>query len=61
VTVIKGFDVISPVDETIVRTVDVAGRAELDAIVDRAHRAFAAWRHVAPGDRASRPRSEPAD
>jgi acyl-CoA reductase-like NAD-dependent aldehyde dehydrogenase len=46
------FDVISPVDETIVQTVLLAGRAELDARVERAHRAFAAWRQVAPGDRA---------
>jgi acyl-CoA reductase-like NAD-dependent aldehyde dehydrogenase len=53
VTVMRAFDVISPVDETIVRTVDFADRAELDARVDRAHRAFAAWRRVAPGDRAS--------
>jgi acyl-CoA reductase-like NAD-dependent aldehyde dehydrogenase len=46
------FDVISPVDETIVQTVPLAGRAELDARVERAHRAFASWRQVAPGDRA---------
>jgi acyl-CoA reductase-like NAD-dependent aldehyde dehydrogenase len=46
------FDVISPVDETVVETVALAGRAEVDARVDRAHRAFAAWRAVAPGDRA---------
>jgi acyl-CoA reductase-like NAD-dependent aldehyde dehydrogenase len=46
------FDVISPVDETVVETVPFAGRAELDARVERAHRAFAGWRAVAPGDRA---------
>jgi acyl-CoA reductase-like NAD-dependent aldehyde dehydrogenase len=46
------FDVISPVDETIVKTVPLADRAEVDARVARAHRAFAAWRLVAPGDRA---------
>ena len=46
------FDVISPVDETIVQTVPLADRAEVDARVARAHRAFAAWRLVTPGDRA---------
>jgi acyl-CoA reductase-like NAD-dependent aldehyde dehydrogenase len=46
------FDVISPVDETTVQTVRFDGRAEIDARVERADRAFAAWRRVAPGDRA---------
>ena len=46
------FDVISPVDETVVQTVRFADRAELDDRVARADRAFAAWRQVAPGDRA---------
>src|SRR5580704_10241892 len=46
------FDVISPVDETIVQTVRFADRAEMDARVERADRAFATWRRVAPGDRA---------
>src|ERR1700729_2408042 len=46
------FDVISPVDETIVETVRFAGRAEMDARVERAARAFAPWRRVGPGDRA---------
>src|SRR5215469_3679519 len=46
------FDVISPVDETIVETVRFADRAEIDARVERADRAFATWRRVAPGDRA---------
>jgi acyl-CoA reductase-like NAD-dependent aldehyde dehydrogenase len=46
------FDVISPVDETVVETVAFADRAEVGARVERAHRAFAAWRAVAPGDRA---------
>jgi acyl-CoA reductase-like NAD-dependent aldehyde dehydrogenase len=46
------FDVISPVDETVVQTVRFAGRAELDDRVARADRAFATWRQVAPGDRA---------
>ena len=46
------YDVISPVDETVVETVPSAGAAEIDERVERAHRAFAAWRQVAPGDRA---------
>jgi acyl-CoA reductase-like NAD-dependent aldehyde dehydrogenase len=46
------FDVISPVDESIVETVSFADRAEMDARIERADRAFAAWRRVAPGDRA---------
>ena len=46
------YDVISPVDETVVETVPSAGRAEMDERVERAHRAFAAWRLVTPGDRA---------
>src|ERR1700749_4825688 len=46
------FDVISPVDESIVETVRFADRAEMDARVERADRAFATWRRVAPGDRA---------
>ena len=50
---VTAFDVISPVDEAVVQTVGFADRAEVDGRVDRAHRAFAAWRGVAPGDRAS--------
>jgi acyl-CoA reductase-like NAD-dependent aldehyde dehydrogenase len=46
------FDVISPVDETVVQTVRFADRAELGERVTRAHRAFASWREVTPGDRA---------
>jgi aldehyde dehydrogenase (NAD+) len=46
------YDVISPVDETIVQSVSFADTGEVDARVERAHRAFAAWRQVAPGDRA---------
>jgi acyl-CoA reductase-like NAD-dependent aldehyde dehydrogenase len=46
------FDVINPVDETVVQTVRLADGAEVAARVERAHRAFATWRRVAPGDRA---------
>jgi len=45
------YDVISPVDETVVETVPSASRADIDERVERAHRAFATWRRVAPGDR----------
>ncbi len=45
-------DVISPVDETILTAVRFASRAELDARVTRADRAFSTWRRMAPGDRA---------
>ena len=38
------FDVISPVDETIVETVPLADRGEMDARIERADRAFATWR-----------------
>jgi Aldehyde dehydrogenase family len=43
------FDVISPVDETIVETVRFADRAEIDERIERADRAFGTWRRVAPG------------
>src|ERR1700733_11775173 len=46
------FDVISPVDETIVETVRFAGRAEMGARGERAARACATGRRVGPGDRA---------
>jgi len=46
------YDVISPVDESVVESVPFADAAAVDARVERAHRAFAGWRAVAPGDRA---------
>jgi acyl-CoA reductase-like NAD-dependent aldehyde dehydrogenase len=49
---VTAYDVISPVDETVVETVPSADRAEIDERVQRAHRAFASWRKVTPGDRA---------
>jgi acyl-CoA reductase-like NAD-dependent aldehyde dehydrogenase len=45
-------DVLSPVDESIVATVPATSLEETDAAIDRAARAFEAWRTVAPGDRA---------
>src|SRR5262249_54239790 len=49
---VTAYDVISPVDETIVETVPSASRGDIDEAVERAHRAFESWRKVAPGDRA---------
>ncbi|MBO2448010.1 aldehyde dehydrogenase [Actinomadura barringtoniae] len=46
------FDVINPATEEVVETVALASAEETDAAVERAKRAFASWRAVAPGDRA---------
>ncbi|WP_433334079.1 aldehyde dehydrogenase family protein [Spirillospora sp. CA-294931] len=46
------FDVTNPATEEVVATVPLAGAEQADAAVERAARAFAAWRDVAPGDRA---------
>ncbi|HLU60076.1 MAG TPA: aldehyde dehydrogenase family protein [Pseudonocardia sp.] len=48
----SSHDVISPVDETVLTTVEFCGREEVDERVARAQRAFEAWRAVAPGERA---------
>ena len=45
-------DVISPVTEEVVATVPSLSVEETDAAIEQAHRAFQAWRTVAPGDRA---------
>jgi len=45
-------DVISPVTEQVVATVPATTVEETDAAIERAHRAFASWRAVSPGDRA---------
>ncbi|MET7425808.1 aldehyde dehydrogenase family protein [Dactylosporangium sp. NPDC005555] len=45
-------DVISPVTEEIVASVPSTSVEETDAAIAKAHRAFQAWRQVAPGDRA---------
>ncbi|WP_069161529.1 aldehyde dehydrogenase family protein [Nocardia altamirensis] len=44
--------VVNPATEEVVTTVELTGEAETDAAIDRAQRAAAAWREVAPGDRA---------
>lgn len=46
------FDVINPATEQVVSTVALTSAEETDAAIDRAHKAFPAWRAVAPGDRA---------
>ena len=46
---VTAFDVISPVDERIVKTMPFPGRTELENRVERAHRAFASWRLVTLG------------
>jgi acyl-CoA reductase-like NAD-dependent aldehyde dehydrogenase len=46
------FDVINPATEQVVRTVPLTSAEQADAAIVRAHRAFPAWRAVAPADRA---------
>ena len=46
------LDIISPVDESVVAQVTLAGVGEVDEAVARARAAFPAWRRVAPGARA---------
>ncbi|MFI7544638.1 aldehyde dehydrogenase family protein [Actinoplanes sp. NPDC049599] len=45
-------DVINPATGTVLTSVPSLGPAETDAAIERAQRAFASWRQVAPGDRA---------
>ncbi|MEV7006057.1 aldehyde dehydrogenase family protein [Streptosporangium sp. NPDC051022] len=44
--------IINPATEEVVADVEFADAAEVDRAVERARRAFAAWRRVSPGDRA---------
>ncbi|RJO75073.1 aldehyde dehydrogenase [Nocardia panacis] len=44
--------VINPATEQVIATVEPTGAAAVDAAIERAHRAAAGWREVAPGDRA---------
>jgi acyl-CoA reductase-like NAD-dependent aldehyde dehydrogenase len=46
------YQVINPATEEIVTDVTLADVASTDAAIEKAHRAFATWRNVAPGDRA---------
>ena len=45
-------DVINPATGTVVTSVPSLSLDETDAAIERAHRAFPAWRAVAPGERA---------
>jgi acyl-CoA reductase-like NAD-dependent aldehyde dehydrogenase len=45
-------EVINPATGAVLADVPGLGLAETDAAIERAHRAFAEWRRVAPGDRA---------
>src|SRR6476620_2652196 len=47
------YTVINPATEQPVTDVHLASVAETDALVERAHAAFPAWRAVAPGERAA--------
>jgi acyl-CoA reductase-like NAD-dependent aldehyde dehydrogenase len=48
----SSYDVVSPVDEKVLTTIEFCGREEVDEHVARAQRAFGPWRDVAPGERA---------
>ena len=51
------YEVINPATEKVVKQIQLADEAATDAAIERAHKAFDTWRHVAPGDRAKMPRS----
>ncbi|WP_248960524.1 aldehyde dehydrogenase family protein [Sphaerisporangium perillae] len=44
--------IINPATEDVLADVELADLAETDRVVERARKAFAAWREVSPGDRA---------
>ncbi|PZG11702.1 aldehyde dehydrogenase family protein [Nonomuraea aridisoli] len=44
--------IVNPATEEVVSDVEMADAAEVDRAVERARRAYAAWREVSPGDRA---------
>ncbi|WP_406231968.1 aldehyde dehydrogenase family protein [Nocardia sp. NBC_01009] len=44
--------VVNPATEQVVATIEATSEAQTDAAIERAHRAAAQWREVAPGDRA---------
>ena len=51
------YEVINPATEKVVTAIELADEAATDAAIERAHKAFDTWRHVAPGDRAKMLRS----
>ena len=46
------YEVINPATEKVVKAIELADEAATDGAIERAHKAFDSWRHVAPGDRA---------
>ena len=51
------YEVINPATEKVVKAIELADEAATDAAIERAHKSFETWRHVAPGDRAKMLRS----
>ena len=51
------YEVINPATEKVVKSIELADEAATDAAIERAHKAFDSWRHLAPGDRAKLLRS----
>jgi len=51
------YEVINPATEKVVKAIELADQSATDAAIERAHKAFDSWRHVAPGDRAKLLRS----
>jgi acyl-CoA reductase-like NAD-dependent aldehyde dehydrogenase len=51
------YEVINPATEKVVKAIELADQVATDAAIERAHKAFDSWRHVAPGDRAKLLRS----
>ena len=47
------ISVVEPATERVLATIEQAGVEETDAAVERARRAYPAWRAIAPGDRAA--------
>ncbi|MER7244218.1 aldehyde dehydrogenase family protein [Kribbella sp. NPDC000426] len=45
------YDVVNPATEKVIRTIELAGEAEVDAAIARAAKAFETWRDVTPADR----------
>ena len=46
------YEVINPANEQAVKKVDLADLAATDAVIEKASKAFASWKKIAPSDRA---------
>ena len=46
------YEVINPTTESIVKAVELADLAATDNVIEKANKAFASWKKLAPGDRA---------